>query len=212
MKGWIYVISNKAMPELLKVGYSMKDPELRARELDHSGSPHPYVVEYDMLIENPQPLEQKVHHILSQYREGKEWFRCTPEVAINAIKFIAEDRAIIESFKKADREKVERLSVEKEEEEKMASDTSAAEQIHSEFEQNRKAEGKVIDEEYKRRRKALGLIDKGKACEASGQYREALYYYKEAEKRSSDNSATLLISELKKKMLEEEKRKGGKVI
>jgi hypothetical protein len=50
MKGWVYVISNKAMEGLIKVGHSTKDPELRAQELDHTGSPHPYIVEYEMLI------------------------------------------------------------------------------------------------------------------------------------------------------------------
>ncbi|HPA47526.1 MAG TPA: GIY-YIG nuclease family protein [bacterium] len=45
MKGWVYIIANKAMPGLVKVGYSMKDPELRAAELNNTGSPHPYVLE-----------------------------------------------------------------------------------------------------------------------------------------------------------------------
>jgi hypothetical protein len=40
MRGWIYVISNNSMPGLVKVGYSMKDPEERAKELDHTGTPH----------------------------------------------------------------------------------------------------------------------------------------------------------------------------
>ena len=43
MKGWVYVISNQAMPDLVKVGFSTKDPTLRASELNHTGSPHPYV-------------------------------------------------------------------------------------------------------------------------------------------------------------------------
>jgi len=38
MKGWVYVISNKAMSGLVKVGYSTKDPELRAAELSHTAS------------------------------------------------------------------------------------------------------------------------------------------------------------------------------
>jgi small-conductance mechanosensitive channel len=105
------------MPELIKVGYSMQDPELRARELDHTGSPHPYVVEYEMMIENPQQIEQQAHHILSRYREGKEWFRCTAEEAVAAIRQIAGNtgnREIYESFKKANEEEAERLRQEAE--------------------------------------------------------------------------------------------------
>ncbi|KFC76184.1 GIY-YIG nuclease family protein [Massilia sp. LC238] len=45
MKGWVYVITNKAIPDLVKVGYSRKDPELRAAELNNTGAPHPYMVE-----------------------------------------------------------------------------------------------------------------------------------------------------------------------
>lgn len=105
MKGWVYVISNKAMKGLIKVGHSTKDPELRAQELDHTGSPHPYMVEYEMLIQEPYRVEQAVHKVLSKFHEGKEWFRCTPEQAVAAIKQVAGDKQILENFKLADRER-----------------------------------------------------------------------------------------------------------
>ena len=85
MKGWVYVITNKAMPGLVKVGYSTKDPELRARELDGTHLPHPNQVTYEILIDNPQQIEQQTHRALSRYKErnrlpgyntGQEWFRC----------------------------------------------------------------------------------------------------------------------------------------
>ena len=60
-----------------------------------------------MLVENPQQIEQQVHHILSRYREGKEWFRCSPEEAIAGIRQVCEDRVILESLKKGTTEKVE---------------------------------------------------------------------------------------------------------
>ena len=107
MKGWVYVISNQAMPGLVKVGYSLKDPDLRAEELNHTGSPYPYIVEYEMLIEEPLHVEQKVHKFLSNNRERKEWFRCSAEEAVAAIKYVAGDSLINENFKKAQREKTE---------------------------------------------------------------------------------------------------------
>ncbi len=109
MKGWVYVITNKAMPGLVKVGYSTKDPDLRAEELNHTGSPHPYLVEYELLIEEPYQVEQKTHKLLSAKREAKEWFRCTPEEAVAAIKQIAGDRTITETYKRAERAKTEAL-------------------------------------------------------------------------------------------------------
>lgn len=49
------------MPGLVKVGFSTKDPELRASELNNTGAPHPYVVDYDALVENSRDIEQRVH-------------------------------------------------------------------------------------------------------------------------------------------------------
>jgi T5orf172 domain len=86
MKGWVYVITNKAMLDLVKVGFSTKDPSLRALELNNTGSPHPYEVQYTMLIEEPYEVEQQTHRRLTKQKEGKEWFRCTIEDAIAAIK------------------------------------------------------------------------------------------------------------------------------
>ncbi len=109
MKGWVYVISNKGMPNLVKVGYSTKDPELRARELNHTGSPHPYIVDYELLIEEPRQIEQNAHKHLLPHREGKEWFRCSAEVAIAAIKQAAGTQGISETYKRAERVKAEEI-------------------------------------------------------------------------------------------------------
>lgn len=114
MKGWVYVISNQAMPGLVKVGHSTKDPELRAQELNNTGSPHPYTVEYEVLIEEPYRAEQQVHNALSHFKEGKEWFRCSTEEAVAAIQRVAGGKAINETFKRVDREKAEQLRKEQE--------------------------------------------------------------------------------------------------
>lgn len=63
-----------AMPGLVKVGFSSKDPDLRASELNHTGSPHPYIVDYEVLTEHPRDIEQRVHRKLSEYREGGSGF------------------------------------------------------------------------------------------------------------------------------------------
>lgn len=86
MRGWVYVISNPAMPGLLKVGYSMKDPQLRALEFGGTGVPHSYHVEWDILLDNPRKIEQEAHSRLTGCREAKEWFRCSVVEAIQAIK------------------------------------------------------------------------------------------------------------------------------
>jgi hypothetical protein len=97
-RGWVYVITNKSMPGLVKVGFTTKDPKRRARELDHTGNPHRYTVEYDALVPSPRVLEQAVHLHLASVREGKEWFRCDSETATAAIRECAGGTIIHEEF------------------------------------------------------------------------------------------------------------------
>jgi hypothetical protein len=94
MRGWTYIITNLAMPGLVKVGFTMKDPQLRAEELNNTGSPHPFVVQYDILVDDPQQIEQQVHKELKEFSEGKEWFRCSIECAIEAITRIAKSKIL----------------------------------------------------------------------------------------------------------------------
>ena len=108
MKGWVYVISNKAMPGLVKVGFSMKAPQLRASELNHTGAPHAYDVEYECLIDNPRTIEQLTHQHLRPQREGKEWFRCPAAKAVAAIQIVAGGRQEAEKFQGVERAEAER--------------------------------------------------------------------------------------------------------
>jgi hypothetical protein len=82
---WVYIMSNIAMPELIKVGYSMKDPALRADELNHTGVPHPYTLECDILVTGPRKIEQLTHIELRSVAEGKEWFRISAKSAYKTI-------------------------------------------------------------------------------------------------------------------------------
>lgn len=106
------------MPGLVKVGYSTQDPELRAAELNHTGSPHPYVVDYEVLVEEPRNVEQTVHGRLRNQKEGKEWFRCSSEEAIAAIKAVVGTQAQVENYKRADRARAEAISQQREAEER----------------------------------------------------------------------------------------------
>lgn len=86
IRGWVYIIENVSMPDILKIGFSTKDPILRAKELAGTGSPHPFHVVFDVLVEDPRSVEQAAHLALASKREGKEWFRCPVLEAIAAIR------------------------------------------------------------------------------------------------------------------------------
>lgn len=93
MEGYVYVMSNKAMPGLVKVGFTTGTPDERAAQLNGTHSPHPVVVEYSTHVPDARAVEREAHLRLRKHREGKEWFRCSRELAINAIKRAAGDLA-----------------------------------------------------------------------------------------------------------------------
>ena len=63
----------------------MYDPAMRAKELEGTGVPHPFVVEYEILVDDPMKLEQSVHRYLRDVNENKEWFRCDFAKCVSAI-------------------------------------------------------------------------------------------------------------------------------
>ncbi len=86
LRGWVYVLSNSGFPELVKVGFSTKDPGQRAAELDGTGVPFPYVVAYDVLVEEPRDVEQAVHQLLRHAHANKEFFKTSVAGAVEAIR------------------------------------------------------------------------------------------------------------------------------
>ncbi len=123
MRGWVYVMTCRAMPGLLKVGASTKDPFLRAKELRTTGNPHEFVVEYDVLAQDPFMLERAVHERLSHHREisggqGSEFFRCAVEEAVVVIRSLTKGSGTTDTFHKAQREAV--LAAERAEAERAA--------------------------------------------------------------------------------------------
>lgn len=116
MKCSVYIITNKAMPDLIKVGFSSKDPELRASEFEGTHSPHPFIVEYEVLVNNPYKYEQLAHKELESYRENKEWFRCGLEQGISSIRDVIGTELINEDIEYINRQKIEEVIKQKERE------------------------------------------------------------------------------------------------
>lgn len=115
MKGYVYIISNKAMPGIFKIGFTLKDPALRAKELDSTGVPYPFIVEYEILVDEPYTLEQHVHKALRSQREGKEWFRCDFSKAVQTIHSCYQGRIYYEQCFKEEREaELEQARIEQE--------------------------------------------------------------------------------------------------
>lgn len=75
--GYVYVLSNPGIPDLLKVGFTMGDPDQRARELsDHTGVPNRYVIEATFRSSDPRRHEREIHERLKPQRhnQNREFF------------------------------------------------------------------------------------------------------------------------------------------
>lgn len=176
MKGYVYIISNKAMPGIFKIGFTLKDPALRAKELDSTGVPYPFVVEYEILVDEPHALEQRVHKSLRAQREGKEWFRCSFTQAVQMIRDCYQGRVYHEQCFKEEREaELEQARIEQEiweemlrqEEERLLKE----EQRKQEEARKQEEQARRIAEE-KRRAQELEQIRK-KAAEDEEQRKQA---------------------------------------
>lgn len=81
MASWVYIITNASGPGLLKVGFTDRAPEVRAKELGATGLPSPYVVAYAAQVRDGRAIEREAHARLAEYHVGKEWFRCSVSTA-----------------------------------------------------------------------------------------------------------------------------------
>jgi T5orf172 domain len=88
MTGWVYILANDSMPGLLKIGYTIRTPQERARELSSAtGVPKPFRVAYAWETKNPKALEASVHIRLDRFRVNgnREFFYISVSKAKAAI-------------------------------------------------------------------------------------------------------------------------------
>jgi len=81
---WLYIMSNETMPNLLKIGFTNKTPDKRAKQLSRStGVPLEFKVEYAFKCFNSQQLESEIHRYLlsSRINTNREFFEISLEEA-----------------------------------------------------------------------------------------------------------------------------------
>jgi hypothetical protein len=89
--GFIYILLNRALPGLVKIGKTTKLPEKRAAELStSSGVPLPYQVYYAVRVSDCHEAEKIIHKGLAEFRDNlaREFFNIAPENAKAAIESI----------------------------------------------------------------------------------------------------------------------------
>ena len=80
----MYVLSNKAFPNIFKIGSTYSLPEERAEELTGTGNLYPFVVEDAIKIKDAEYYEKQIHKLFSKERvkKNREFF----EIELNTIK------------------------------------------------------------------------------------------------------------------------------
>ena len=84
----IYVLTNEAMPGLVKIGRSTDSVEARISQLSaNSGVPLPFECHFAAQVRDCAALEKKLHHLFSENRVNpkREFFRVDPEKIVLAI-------------------------------------------------------------------------------------------------------------------------------
>ena len=87
--GYVYILTNPAMPGLIKIGYTTRTPEERAHELYDkiTGVPMPFKVAYKLPCENPEGLEGQIHRKLEKHRVNpyREFFEYSADDAFQLL-------------------------------------------------------------------------------------------------------------------------------
>lgn len=80
-KGYVYILSNPSMPELVKIGRTTRSVGQRASELWQTGVPTPFVVDHFVLTPDCEELEATMHNLFSECRVhgSREFFRITKD-------------------------------------------------------------------------------------------------------------------------------------
>ena len=82
--GYVYILSNPSMPNLLKIGYTERDVDERVEELNSTGVPVPFEIEAIFGSANAYEDEQTIHNLLDQHRlaNNREFFSIDLKQAI----------------------------------------------------------------------------------------------------------------------------------
>jgi len=90
MTGLIYILTNPAIPDLVKIGRT-QNLEERVRSLSsHSGVPIPFEVYYSCEVSDPDKVEKHLHDGFGDHRVNpkREFFRINPERVVSILKLV----------------------------------------------------------------------------------------------------------------------------
>lgn len=91
MEGIVYVLTNEAMPDIVKIGFTTRqEVKLRMQELFSTGVPVPFDCAYAALVQECRRVERALQIAFGPQRLNpkREFFTIEPEQAIEVIKLL----------------------------------------------------------------------------------------------------------------------------
>lgn len=107
MTGIVYILTNEAMPDYVKIGFTQGTVQERIRQLDRTGVPLPFEVYYAATVADAEKEERWIHSIFAdrRARTNREFFKMNPEYAALALKRVEIEQVRIESDLTPEQEK-----------------------------------------------------------------------------------------------------------
>ena len=107
-EGIVYVLTNPAMPGMVKIGKTGREVELRLNDLYTTGVPLPFECEYAARVPDMDKVEKAFHNAFGPYRVNprREFFSIDPEQAIGLLDLMSPEKVDVEA--KASAEKLKR--------------------------------------------------------------------------------------------------------
>jgi len=186
ISGFVYVLSNAAMPGFVKIGQTTENPLRRARDLFTTGLPVPFRLERALFVFDRHTAERAVFEALGPYRisaENREFFKVSVETAAALVSCVVE-QLIVPAVHCDDQERLGWLSndVERLKSELTELKTSTAAQdieireLRSEVERLRESERKYATtfEQVKRKERAQYILALNRAERAEALVRAEL--------------------------------------
>ena len=96
MRGWIYLVTNQAMPGHVLVDYCETDPIQQANKLNGPGAPFPYIVAYAALMTDPRGGVGLFTVKYSDKKQSGKWYSFAPSEAAAAIRELCEKQILYE--------------------------------------------------------------------------------------------------------------------
>ena len=108
-EGIVYVLTNAAMPKMVKIGRTGNDIDQRLSQLYSTGVPLPFESAYAAKVADMDKVEKAFHNAFGPYRVNpkREFFSIEPEQAIALLELMA-----VEDVTPAVQQEAERVDVE----------------------------------------------------------------------------------------------------